>query len=308
MERECDLAIVGGGLAGLTAALFAGRHGLAPLLVMDYFIGGQILNIPHVVDYPGFPDGIAGHELGPLVQRQAEAAGAEIVMEEAVAIGTGDPRHRIETAAGTILRPRAVILALGSSFRRLGVPGEAEFVGRGVSSCASCDGPLFSDKRVAVVGGGDSALLEAGTLAGYGAQVLLVHRGQELDGQQMLQDALASQPNVTIALGTELVEVVGDQTVTGVVVREVTTEQTRREAAAGVFIYAGLVPRSELLRGVVRLDGGGHVEVNARLETDAPGIFAAGDVRQHSSGQLVSAAGDGAAAAVAAWQYLTRKN
>ena len=301
MDRECDLVIVGGGLAGLTAALFAGRLGLAPVVVMDYMIGGQILNIPHVSDYPGFPDGVAGHELGPLASQQAEAAGAEIVLEEAVAIEAGIARHRVETIAGSVLYPRALILAMGSSLRKLGVPGEAEFEGRGVSSCASCDGPLFSGKRVLVVGGGDSALLEAPTLAEYGAQVLLIHRGASFSGQVALRDAVESNPAITVRLGTELASIEGDQTVSRVTLRS--GDATSREDVAGVFVYAGLEPKTAILSGIP-LDGGGHAKVDLTLATEAPGVFAAGDVREHSARQLVAAAGDGATAAFSAARYL----
>jgi thioredoxin reductase (NADPH) len=302
MTDEYDLAIVGGGLAGLTAAMYGGRLGLRTVVVEHLASGGQVLNVEKIENYPGFPQGISGFDLGPLVQEQAEAAGAEFVMDTAAGLQI-DGDRRILRCEGTQLSAKAIVIAAGSTFRTLGIPGEAEFTGRGVSHCASCDAPLFIGKHVCVVGGGDSALDEAAVLAGQVGRVTVVHRGSAFtSAQHVAIERLASLPNVETLFDTEVAEIDGGSTVSSVVLRK--DGATRTRDVAGVFIFVGLEPNTAFARGVVDLDSAGHVMVDAHLQTSVPGVFAAGDIRQASARQLVSAAGDGATAAVFAARYL----
>lgn len=301
VTRDYDLAIVGAGLAGLTAALYAGRFGLRTVVVERLAAGGQVLNVEKIENYPGFPQGIAGFDLGPLVQEQAEAAGAEFTMDTATGLQV-DGHRRILRCDNEDLAARAVVIAAGSALRSLGIPGESDFRGKGVSHCASCDAPFFVGKEVCVVGGGDSALDEAAVLAQHVGRVMLVHRGPAFSAQRATVERLQRMPNVEALFNTELIEIAGQQTVSSVVLRS--NGATRTQNVAGVFIFVGLEPNTEFLRGVVELDPNGHVVVDAHLQSSIPGVFAAGDIRQSSSRQLVAAAGDGASAAVSAARYL----
>src|SRR3989442_1750459 len=219
MTHDYDLAIVGAGLAGLTAALYAGRFGLRTVVVERLAAGGQVLNVEKIENFPGFPQGIAGFDLGPLAQEQADAAGAEFVMDTAQQLSVNG-EWKVLKCASTELKSRALIVAAGSALRSLGIPGEAEFLGQGVSHCASCDAPFFVGKDVCVVGGGDSALDEAAVLAAQVGQVLLVHRGPAFGAQPVAVDRLERLPNVETLFNTQVVEIVGGQTVSSVVLRD----------------------------------------------------------------------------------------
>jgi thioredoxin reductase (NADPH) len=301
--RDVDLIIVGAGVAGLTAALFAGRHGLNVAVVEQLGAGGQIINAERIENFPGFPQGIAGHELGPLLHEQAEAAGAEFVLDTVQALEL-DGTHRIVRGAGETLRGRAVIIAAGSALRLLGVPGEEKLLGRGVSHCASCDGAFFAGQPVCVVGGGDSALDEALVLAEHAARVIVIHRGEKLDAQQALQDKLAASGKIEVVLNTVVDEIVGEAAVAGVRLRDCKSGSARLQELKGVFVYVGLEPNTAWLRGVLALDRTGHVETDITMATSLAAVFAAGDIRKHSAAQLASAAGDGATAAISAVRYL----
>jgi len=307
MDQEYDLAVVGAGLAGLTAALFGARYGLKTVIVDPMGAGGQVVNAEEIANFPGSLDGISGFDLGETVQAQAQAAGAEVMIDEVTSITPGDPLHRLSIGnfgPSVEFGARSVIVAVGSKLRRLGVPGEQEFMGRGVSSCASCDGPFFDNQTVCVVGGGDSALEEALTLTHHASRVLLVHRGEAFDGQQALVDQVLAAPSIEVRWRNELEEIKGDGTVHGVRLRDAASGQSVEEVVSGVFVYVGLEPNSSLLEGVAPLDRSGHVATDIWMRTAVPGIFAAGDVRQHSASQLVTAAGDGATAAIAAYRYV----
>jgi thioredoxin reductase (NADPH) len=301
--REYDLVIAGGGLAGLTAALYGTRYGLSTCVVDQMGAGGQIVNVEKIENYPGFPEGIPGFELGPIVQEQAEAAGAEFLMDTVEALEIARDK-RIVRCAEEELHARAVIVATGSSLRALGIPGEERLLGKGVSHCASCDAPFFVGQTACVVGGGDSALDEAAVLAGQASRTLIIHRGPEFEAQQAILDKVAALDNIEAVFGTEVEEILGDDSVTAVRLRNVESGETRIEELAGVFVFVGLEPNTVFLRGVLDLDEAGHVKTDILLRTSAPGVFAAGDIRQGASGQLVSAAGDGATAAVSAYRYL----
>ena len=299
MAADYDLVIVGGGLAGLTAALYGARFGLHTCVVEQMAAGGQVLNVEKIENFPGFPQGIAGFDLGPIVQEQAEAAGAEFTMDTAIGLNV-DGDRRILRCEGAELSARAIIIAAGSGFRQLGIPGEAEFVGKGVSHCASCDAPFFIGKDVAVIGGGDSALDEAAVLAAQVGRVTVLHRGAAFRAQQVAVNRLAELPNVETRFNIEVKGIVGNQTVSSLELSDGSNLQV-----SGVFVFVGLEPNTAFLQGTTDLDGAGHVIVDSHLQTNVPGVFAAGDIRQGSARQLVSAAGDGASAAVFAAQYLS---
>lgn len=301
-----DLIVIGAGLAGLTAALFASRYGLRVVVVDEIGAGGQIVNAEHIEDFPGFPGGIAGFDLGPLVQEQAEQAGAEFISDTVRALV---PRgvEQIVRCAERELRAGAVIIAAGSRLRPLGVPGEERLRGRGVSSCASCDGPFFAGRAVCVVGGGDAALGEAAILATHAAHVTVFQRGPALTAQPAIRDRALRKANVSVTLNTAVEAILGDEAVTAVRLQDTLTGVRRVQEVAGVFIFVGLEPNTGFLRGVVALDPTGHIVTDLMMRTSVPGVFAAGDIRQHAVSQLVAAAGDGATAAIAAVQYLRGK-
>jgi thioredoxin reductase (NADPH) len=302
-DDEYDLLIVGAGLAGLTAGLYGARFGLRTLIVEHMASGGQVLNVEKIENFPGFPQGISGFDLGPLVQEQAEAAGAEFSMDTATRLEVVGDR-RLLRCENSEFTSRAIVIAAGSALRSLGIPGEVEFLGRGVSHCASCDAPFFVGKEVCVVGGGDSALDEAAVLAeSQVGHVTVIHRGEAFSRPQKVAiHRLNGLSNVATLFDTEVIEILGADTVSGVRLRSQGVTQDRD--FAGVFVFVGLEPNTSLVGGVVDLDAAGHIVVDAQLQTSLPGVFAAGDIRQGSAGQLASAAGDGAAAATFAARYL----
>jgi thioredoxin reductase (NADPH) len=303
--KEYDLVVVGAGVAGLTAAMFAGRQGLSVVVLDRMGVGGQIINAERIENWPGFPQGIGGHELGPLLHEQAEAAGAEIILDTIEAIELAG-EHRIVRGAADTLRARSVIIAAGSSQRALGIPGEAQFRGKGVSQCAACDGALFAGRQVCVVGGGDTALDEALVLADHAARVAIFHRGPHLDAQQALRHKIAPNRKIELVLDTVVEEILGGDKVSGVRLRASRTGATLVHAVEGVFVCVGLAPNTDFLHGLLALDAAGHIETDASMRTSVEGIFAAGDIRKFSVAQLAAAAGDGATAAISAFRYLER--
>ena len=298
-----DLAIVGGGLAGMTAGLYASRAGLDTVLLERLMTGGQVINAHLIENFPGFPDGISGADLAALVQDQATRFGLDLQLDEVTGLRRNGPDWTVETYDGEI-EARAVVIAGGSTLRRLGVPGEAEMHGAGVSYCATCDGAFFKGQVVGVVGGGDSALDEAMVLTEVASKVIVFHRDGSFSGQQVLRDRVTASPKVEIRFDTVVDAVLGDSGVEGVGVTEVTSGETTRVDLQALFIYVGLEPNTDYLRGLLPLDNTGHVPTDVWMRTPLPGLFAAGDIRQHSAAQLVSSAGDGATAAIAARRYL----
>ena len=305
-DQEFDVLIIGGGMAGLTAGIYASRYGLNTAIVEQMMAGAQIINLEKIENFPGFPQGIAGYELGPATQEQAMNAGVEVLMDTATQVSVDGDYLRVTGDMGGSYKGKAVIMAAGSSLRSLGIAGEEEFEGRGVSHCATCDGPLYMGQTVAVVGGGDSAADEALTLTEYAERVILFVRGDSLDAQQVLQDRIAGEPKIEVRYNAEVAEIVGEDTVTGARVR--TADGETVEPLSGLFIYIGLDPNSAAVADLVPLDNAGHIPVGLSMDTPQPGLYAAGDIRQQSAAQLVASAGDGATAAIAAYRYISGKS
>ncbi len=296
-----DILIVGAGVAGMEAARVAAAEGAKVLVVERMGPGGQVATVDRITNFPGH-DEIGGFELGPMLQDAADEAGAEFGLSEVAALApvAGGWRAAVD---GTPLDARCVILACGSERRALGVPGESAYAGRGVSHCASCDGGFFRGETVVVVGGGDSALDEALVLAPMVGSVVLVLRWTEFRATQGQETALAGQPNITVLRETEVIEVQGDDSgMTGVVLRD--GGGTRVLPARGLFVYVGLTPRTALAEGLAERDQDGRLVVSGRMETTAPGLFAAGDIRQGSRALLAEALEDGQKAARAALGFL----
>jgi thioredoxin reductase (NADPH) len=267
--------------------------------------GAQIINLERIENFPGFPQGIAGYELGPSTQEQAMDAGVQILMDTVTDVNADGDYLQVVGDGGSAYRAKAVIMAAGSSLRTLGIPGEEEFNGRGVSHCATCDGPMYMGQTVAVVGGGDSAADEALTLTDYADRVILFHRGDALDSQSVLQERIAASGKIEVRYNTEIVEVLGEDAVTGIRVRAADGETV--EPVHGLFVYVGLNPNSAAIANLVPLDNSGHIPVGLTMDTSQPGLFAAGDIRQQSASQLVASAGDGATAAIAAFRYINSR-
>ena len=288
----------------MTAGMYTARHGLRTGIIERMMGGASIINVEKVENFPGFPEGIMGADLAAMTQEQAMTSGAEFIMGEVSGISTNGDYYTVSADSGD-LQAKAVIIAAGSTLRFLGIPGEEEFTGRGVSQCATCDGPLYSGETVGVVGGGDSATDEALVLAQYADRVLLFHRRDELRAQQELVNRVLAEPKIEVVWNTVIDEVLGENTVSGVSITNLATGTKEARELSGLFVYVGLTPNAAIVGGLLETDGGGHVPVNVSMETSVPGVYAVGDIRQLSSSQLVSAAGDGATAAIFAFRYIS---
>jgi thioredoxin reductase (NADPH) len=304
-DQVYDLIIVGGAPAGLTAAIYAGRAAFKTLLLAGPLLGGQAATTALVENYPGFPEGIGGIELTQRLQNQAERFGTQIVMESATGVDFSATPFAVQTPSQTY-QGRTVIIATGAVPRRWGVPGEAKFFGRGVSACATCDGFFYKDKQVVVVGGGDSAIDEGLFLTKFAREVIVVHRRDQLRATEIYQERAFANPKMRFAWDSVVEEVLGEQTVTGVRVRNVKTGATSVIEADGMFVYVGTRPQTKLFAGQVELDELGYIVTDRRQHTSVPGVFAAGDVQSPDFRQIVVAAGSGAIAAIEADRFLTR--
>lgn len=303
MDKAYDVIIIGGGPAGLTAGLYTTRAGLSTLLIEKGVIGGQITNAELVENYPGFPDGISGFELGQLMHQQAMRYGLETIGAEVVALEPRDKTRLVRTSDGEYVA-RAVIIAGGSELSKLGVPREERLTGKGVSYCATCDGPLFKDKTVAVVGGGDAAITEALFLAKLCSKVFVIHRRNQLRASRILQERAFAEPRIEFIWDTVVDEIIGDERLEALKTRNVKTGEVSTLDVSAVFIYIGFSPNTGYLKGLVPLDSAGLVITNERMETTTPGIFTCGDIRHNSAKQAITAAGDGATAAMAAERFV----
>jgi thioredoxin reductase (NADPH) len=300
---DYDVIVVGSGLAGLTAGLFAARHGLSTVVLESNIPGGHLINIEKIEDFPGFPDGIAGYDLCPMVQRQAADQGAEFQRAEVLSLEAQDRLWSVVTDEERH-RAKAVIVATGSSLKKLGVAGEERLMGRGVSHCASCDGPLYDGQVVGVVGGGDSALQEALALANYAERILLFHESEKFSAQQTYQQRVLGNTKILPRYRAVVEEILGEEVVAGVRARDLRSGESSKIDIAGLFIYVGLQPNTALLKDLVCLSGTSHVPTDNWMKTERDGIYAAGDIRQESASQAITSAGDGATAAIAAYRYI----
>lgn len=300
---DYDLIIIGGGPAGLTAGIYAGRARLKTLLLEKLIHGGQVMTTDLVENYPGFPEGISGFDLSDRMRRQAERFGLEFRLAEVLGLKPGPPLHQV------ILEERrltagAIIIASGAHYRRLGVPGEEEFIGKGVSYCGTCDGALYRDQEIAVVGGGDTALTETLFLTRFAARIHLLHRRDAFRGAKILQEQVLSQEKIQVHWDTVVEAIEGTQAVEAVRLKNVKTGAPSALAVAGVFVFVGITPNTAWLKDSLRADAGGFLYTDENMATSTPGIFAAGDVRCKLLRQIATAVGDGATAAFAAENYL----
>jgi thioredoxin reductase (NADPH) len=301
MADEFEVVVAGGGIAGLSAGLESARLGRRTLVLTGDVLGGHLLSIEKVEGYPGFPDGIAGYDLGPMTQEQAMAAGAEVAPGEVEGLEPEGGKWRVRTRDGAY-SAGAVILATGSTLRELHVSGEERLRGRGVSHCASCDAPLMRGRTVAVVGGGDSAMQEALTLAAAAGRVVMLVRGDALAAQASFRDRIVGSNNIEVRCGAVVEEILGGDTVTGIRVRD--ASGTSDLEAGGVFVYVGMQANVGYLSGRLELDAEGRIPTDAAMRTPQPGLLAAGYVRSGSPGRAVASAGEGATAALAADRYI----
>lgn len=303
MNDEHEVVVVGGGLAAMSAAMTSARIGRRTTILTGGVPGGQLVSINKIEGVPGFPEGVAGYDLCPMAQEQASAAGVEFRMASADSIVADGECWRIDNADGAIVA-RAVVVATGTALAKLGVPGEERLFGKGVSHCASCDAPLLRNQVAVVVGGGDSGMQEALTLAEHVARVVLLERGDALTGQVSYRDLVRANSRIEVRFGFVVSEIVGDGTVSHLRITDVAAGADSDLATAAVFAFTGLVPNSDLVRDLLRLDAAGRIPVDAAMRTQARGICAAGNVRQGSPQRAAGAMGDGAAAAVAIDRYL----
>ncbi len=301
-----DLVIIGSGPAGYSAAVYAARARLEPVLLEgSVTAGGALMSTTDVENFPGFPDGIMGPELMDAMRRQAERFGTQLVTDDAVAVDLGGDVKVVRDGSGREYRSRAVILAMGSGYRRLGLPEEERFSGHGLSWCATCDGFFFREQDIAVVGGGDSALEEATFLTRFARTVFLIHRRDSLRASKIMQDRAFANDKIRFVWNSEVAEILGADAVEGVRLRDTRTGAQSILAVSGLFVAIGHDPRSELVRGQVELDEAGYVRTDGHTtRTNLPGVFACGDLVDHIYRQAITAAGTGCAAALDAERFL----
>lgn len=301
-----DLIIVGSGPAGYTAGIYAGRAQLAPILYEgSVTAGGALMNTTEVENFPGFPDGIIGPDLMDSLKAQCEKFGTQLVRDDIVEMKLDGDIKVLTDGSGNILRARSVILATGSAYKEIGLVNEKRLSGRGVSWCATCDGFFFRDQVIAVVGGGDSAMEEATFLTRFASKVVVIHRRDSLRASKIMIDRAAANPKIEFVWNTEVIDVLGEQNVTGLKLRNTVDGTESERVFTGLFVAIGHSPRSELLVGQVELDSEGYVKVDGRSSrTNLPGVFACGDLVDHTYRQAITAAGTGCEAALDAERFL----
>jgi len=300
--KEYDIIIVGGGPGGLTAGMYGARSALKTLIIERYLPGGQVANTELIEDYPGF-ESISGQELATRMSEHAKKFGAEIISEDVSEVYC-ENSDRIVVTDQEKYKALAVIIATGGQPRKLGVPGEEQFAGRGVSYCAICDGPFFKDQVIAVVGGGDAAVEEANFLTKYGSEVYIIHRRDELRAQKIIQERAFKNQKIEFAWDSVVEKIDGKQKVESLTLKNKKTGEVSQLEVGAVFIFVGFVPNSGLVREKLNLNPNGYILTNQRMETNIPGIYAIGDVRAQLCRQVTNAVGDGTTAAVAADKYI----
>ena len=299
-----EVIIVGGGPAGLTAGIYSARAGLTSVLIEKGIFGGQITYAEHVENFTGFPESISGQELGKKMHEQARKHGLKTVAAEVTGLEIQGTQKIVKTTEGDYVG-KTVIMAGGAVRRKLGVEGETRLTGRGVSYCAVCDSAFFRDQKAVVVGGGDTAITEALHLAKFASKITIIHRRNQLRAGHILQEKLLSEPKIDFLWDTTVSAIEGADLVERIKLLNVKTGQRSVMEVSGVFISVGTNPDTEYVKTILPLDESGYIITNEKMETSVPGVFAAGDIRHNSARQAITAAGDGATAAIYAQKYLT---
>jgi thioredoxin reductase (NADPH) len=301
-----NIIIIGSGPAGLTAAIYAARANQSPLVITGREIGGQIATTDQVENYPGFPDGVTGPELVELMQKQAQRFGARIETDFVTEVNLKTHPFQLKTETGNAYAAKSLIVTTGASPRKLNVPGEKEFLGRGVSYCATCDGFFFRGKEIAVVGGGDSALQEGLFLTKFASRVHIIHRRDQLRAQPILQARARENPKVNFVWNAVVREIKGNGKVETLVLENTQTHARSKLPAQGIFVYIGHTPNTDLFKGQLEMNEEGYLKVDARLHTNVPGVFAAGEAHDHVFRQAVVSAGYGCMAEMEAEKFLAQ--
>jgi thioredoxin reductase (NADPH) len=304
--KTYEVIIIGGGPAGLTAGLYTSRARLSTLLIESGLFGGQMTTTEMIENYPGFPQGITGDELSRLMEEQAKRFGMEMLNEEVAEVRLKGNLKHVGTNGSNYLC-EALILCMGTEYRKLGVPGEKEFTGKGISYCATCDGAFFKDSQIMVVGGGDSALTEALFLTKFVKELNIIHRRDALRGTKIYQERAFANPKIKFLWNSVVQEIKGDTVVRSIILKNVKSGEVKEFETDGVFLFVGISPRTQFLKGLVEMDEGGYILTNDQCESSVKGIFAAGDCRKKLLRQVTTAVGDGATAAFAVEKYFEGK-
>ena len=305
-DKPLDVLILGSGPAGLTAALYAARAQLNSLVLVGMELGGRVALTHAIENYPGFPEGIGGPQLGELFQKQAEHFGARVEFDTAHEVNLSKRPFQVKADNGEYLA-RSLIVSTGARPNHLNIPGERELAGRGVSYCATCDGWFFIDKKVVVVGGGDSAMEESVFLTRYASDIAIIHRREALRAGALLQERAMGNPKIKFIWSTVVTEIVGVEKVEAVRLKNVNTGEEALYLTDGVFIFIGHTPNTGMFKGQLKMDGKGYIKVDSLMQTNIPGVFAAGEVADPHFRQVVTSAGMGAAAAIQATRFLERE-
>ncbi len=304
--KRYEVIIIGGGPAGLTASLYTSRARLQTLLIQNALFGGQMTTTELIENYPGFPQGVTGDKLSRLMEEQAKRFGLETVNQEVVEVKLEGDLKKIRTYESSYLC-EVLIICTGAEYRKLGVPGEKEFTGKGISYCATCDGAFFKDSQIFLVGGGDSALTEALFLTKFVKELTIIHRRDELRATKIYQERALANSKIKFLWNSVVQEIKGDQIVRSVLVKNVKTGEVKEFDTEGIFLFVGLMPRTQFFKGLIDMDEEGYILTDENCETSVKGILAAGDCRKKLLRQIATAVGEGATAAFAAEKYLEGK-
>jgi thioredoxin reductase (NADPH) len=303
-ETGYDVIIIGGGPAGLTAGIYASRSRLKTLLIERFMPGGQVALTDFIENYPGFPDGINGIDLMQKMEAQSERFGLQVENGDVAQIRLASDNWKFVSTGDVEYQTKTVIIATGAEPKKLGIPGENEFRGKGISYCATCDGPFFKEKDIAVIGGGDSALEEGLYLTRFAKSVRIIHRRDRLRATKLIQERAFVEPKIKFILDSIPTEIIGSSALEAIRIKNVKSNESMLIPISGLFIYVGLIPKTDMVKNLITLDNFGYIIADMNMTTSVPGIYAAGDVRKTSLRQIATAVGDGALAAYSAEKYI----